>query len=77
VSDYPAMRWPELRRILTRAPLSYSLTRQNGSHKTLKADGRPTLHLAFHDNAELPGGLIEKILTKDVGLSDDEVRGLL
>lgn len=74
---YPSMKWPELRRILERAPLGYRVTRQSGSHKTMEADGRPMLHLAFHDSQELPGGLIRKILLKDVGLSDQEARALI
>lgn len=72
---FPSMRWPELRRVLSR--LGYDVTRQTGSHKTLEAEGRPILHLAFHDNAEIPPGLVRQILTKDVGLAVKEARDLL
>lgn len=77
MSRFPALRWPALRRVLTRAPLNYRITRQVGSHRTLEAEGRPTLHLSFHDNQELPSGLVRKILVQDVGLSEDEARELL
>ncbi len=70
------MRWPQFERVLARAPLHYAITRQVGSHKTLEAPNRPTLHLSFHDRQELPGSMIRKILTEDVGLSDAEARAL-
>jgi predicted RNA binding protein YcfA (HicA-like mRNA interferase family) len=71
------MRWPRLRRILEREPLGYRITRQDGSHRTLEAEGRPTLHLSFHDRQEIPSGLVRKILVKDIGLSVDEALDLL
>lgn len=74
---FPSMRWPQLERILTRHPLNYTITRQNGSHRTLDAPGRPTLRLSFHDRQELPGGLVRKILVQDIGLTEDEARKLL
>jgi hypothetical protein len=37
----------------------------------------PPLTFAFHDKATVPSGLVRKILTKDVGLADDEPRKLL
>jgi len=74
---FPSMRWPQLERILTRTPLNYVITRQAGSHKTLEAEGRPTLRLSFHDQQELPPGLVKKILVQDVGLTVDEALTLL
>lgn len=75
---FPAMRWPELRRVLARKPLEYEVARQGGSHKTLVSRaGYPELHLAFHDHADIPPGLVRKILTRDVGLSEEEALGLL
>lgn len=69
VDRFPSLRWPQLRRVLTRSPLNYQITSEEGSHKTLQATDRPTLHLSFHENQELPGGLVRKILVKDVGLT--------
>ena len=57
--------------------LGYEVIRQTGSHKTLEAPGRPTLHLAFHDDAELAPGLVRKILCRDVGLSESDAQDLL
>lgn len=72
------MRWSELRRVLTRMPLAYEIVRQSGSHKTLRSSaGYPELHLAFHDNADIPGRTVRKILTTDVGLTEEAARGLL
>jgi predicted RNA binding protein YcfA (HicA-like mRNA interferase family) len=64
-------------KILTRRPLAYKVTRQKGSHRTLEAEGRPTLHLSFHDDQDLPPGLVRKILVEDVGLTENEARNLL
>ena len=43
----------------------------------MEAAGRPTLRLSFHDNQELPGGLVREILTKDIGLSEEEALTLV
>ena len=37
----------------------------------------PPLTFAFHDKATIPGGLVRKILVRDVGLAEDEARKLL
>jgi predicted RNA binding protein YcfA (HicA-like mRNA interferase family) len=71
------MRWPQLRRILEREPLNYQVTRQEGSHRVYEAEGRPRLLMSFHDNQEIPPGLVRRILVQQVGLTDDEARGLL
>lgn len=74
---FRAMKARELLRLLERAPLSYRVVRQTGSHRRLEASGRPPLTFAFHDAQELPPGLVRKILKRDVGLADDEVVALL
>ncbi len=72
------MKARELRRALARQPLNYRLHRQTGSHMTLRSPaGYRDLHLAFHDNQTIPPGLVRKILTKDVGLSDEAALALL
>jgi predicted RNA binding protein YcfA (HicA-like mRNA interferase family) len=76
--DYPSMRWPELRRVLEREPLGYVATKVRGSHvKYESPNGFPPLRLAFHDRSEIPPGLVRKILTRDVGLTDEVATGLL
>jgi predicted RNA binding protein YcfA (HicA-like mRNA interferase family) len=74
---YPSLKARKLLGILAAKPLSYAVVRQAGSHRRLEAEGRPPLMFAFHDSATIPSGMVRKILVKDVGLSDDEARGLL
>lgn len=64
--------------MLARDPLSYVVVRQRGSHRQLRsATGYPPLTFAFHDSATIPPGLVRKILTRDIGLSEEEARDLL
>lgn len=69
------MRSSDLLHIL--AHLGYIEDRRVGSHRRLKANGRPDLTFAFHDGQTVPPGLVRKILAKDVGLSEDEIREIL
>jgi hypothetical protein len=43
----------------------------------MEAPERPPLSFSFHDKATVASGLVRKILTKDVGLAEDEARKLL
>ena len=70
------MKARELYRLLEGC-LDYQVIRQTGSHRTMKAPGRRTLHLAFHESQSIPPGLVRKILVKDVGLSVDDAKALL
>lgn len=72
---FPSMKSADLRRILN--GLGYRETRRTGSHRRLKAKGRPDLTFAFHDGQTIPPGLVKKILTKDIGLTDDEITEVL
>lgn len=67
----------ELLGILMRAPLEYQVSCQKGSHRRLVAPERPPLTFAFHDGQRLPPGLVKKVLTRDVGLSEEEMLELL
>lgn len=71
------MKAPKLLGVLCKKPLSYGITRQNGSHRKLEAEGRPDLTFAFHDGQTISPGLVRKILCKDVGLTEDEAMKLL
>lgn len=73
--DYPSMKSSDLLRIL--AYLGYIEDRRAGSHRRLKANGGPDLTFAFHDGQTVPPGLVRKILAKDVGLSEVEIREIL
>lgn len=77
MATFPAMKWPQLKRLLERRPLGYRVTKQTGSHRTMESEIYPTLWLAFHDRAELPPGLLRKIMVKDIGLSEDDALELL
>lgn len=78
VDAFPSLRWPQLRRVLEAPPLRYKVVSERGSHKKLQSDaGYPELRLAFHDNDDLPPGLVRKILVKDVGLPVEEARSLV
>lgn len=76
-AEFPSMRAKDLLKVLTREPLNYGIVRQRGSHRRLKAAGRPTLTFAFHDRRTLAPGEVRDVLVKDVGLEVDEARALL
>ena len=78
VSQYPSMKAPDLLRLLKRSPLDYQVARSRGSHRVLQsASGYPELRFAFHDQVTIPPGLVRKILTKDIGMTDVEALRLL
>jgi predicted RNA binding protein YcfA (HicA-like mRNA interferase family) len=77
VDDFPSMKARRLLTILTREPLNYRVVRQTGSHRTLRAPGRPRILFAFHDGETIPRGLVRKVLVRDAKLDDDEARRLL
>jgi predicted RNA binding protein YcfA (HicA-like mRNA interferase family) len=77
MSDFPSMKAHELLAVLMRAPLSYKIVRRRGSHRRLKAPGRPPITFAFHDRATVAPGLVRKILCRDVGLGEAEALKLL
>lgn len=77
VNPFPSMKARRLLALLQREPLGYRVVRQSGSHRRLESPNHPPLTFAFHDGATLPGGLVRKILTKDVGLADEQARKLL
>jgi predicted RNA binding protein YcfA (HicA-like mRNA interferase family) len=77
VGRFPAMKAKRLLAVLERKPLSYRIVRRAGSHRRMESANHPPLTFAFHDNATISGGLVRKILTQDVGLAENEARGLL
>lgn len=70
------MKARELQRLLERE-LGYRVHDQTGSHKKLRAPGRPQLIFAFHDRQTLPPGLVRHILVQQVGLSKEDAEALL
>lgn len=77
VTSYPSMKARALQRVLEREPLAYSVHRRNGSHRVMRAPGRPQILFSYHDGATVPPGVVRKILTQDVGLTDEEALALL
>lgn len=76
-NDWPFLKARQLLAILQRPPLRYTVTDQRGSHRKLRSDVYPPLLFAFHDKQTIPPGLVKKILTRDVGLDEDEANGIL
>ncbi len=78
VADFPSMSAGALFRVLTRAPLSYRVVRQTGSHRRLvSSTGYPTFSFAYHDGRTLPGFAVRKVLVRDVGLTEDKALAIL
>jgi predicted RNA binding protein YcfA (HicA-like mRNA interferase family) len=77
MSHFPSLKARQLLRVLMREPLDYEIVRQKGSHRRLESPTHPPLTFSFHDNATIPGGQVRQILTKQIGLGQDEARRLL
>lgn len=72
------MKGAELFALLMKTPLNYTVERQKGSHRRLVSDnGHPPLTFAFHDNQDIPRGLVRSILTNGVGLTENDALALL
>ncbi len=74
---FPSLKARRLLAVLERQPLGYRTVRRVGSHRRMEAERRPPLTFSFHDRATIPSGLVRKILTRDVGLDEEEARRLL
>lgn len=75
--QFPSMKANDLLAVLLREPLNYEIIRQNGSHRQLRASGRPNVLFSYHSGATVPPRTVRKILVKDVGLDADEALALL
>jgi predicted RNA binding protein YcfA (HicA-like mRNA interferase family) len=71
------MKAGDLLSVLMSKPLSYTVDRQKGSHRTLTAEGRPPVRFSYHDGATVPPGVVRKILVYTVGLDEREALRLL
>lgn len=69
------MKSSDLMKIVTR--LGYVEVRRKGSHRHMTCNGRLPLTFAFHDGQTIPPGLVKKVLTKDVGLTNEQIIDLL
>jgi predicted RNA binding protein YcfA (HicA-like mRNA interferase family) len=77
MAQFPSLKAKRLLRVLTSEPLNYEVTRQVGSHRRLKAEGRPALTWAFHDGRTLAPSEVRRVLVIHVGLAEDEALRLL
>lgn len=77
MEDFPSMAANGLLRLLQREPLAYRVVRSRGSHRILNAPGRPTILFAFHGSRTVPGWMVRRILTQQVGLTDAEASQLM
>jgi len=75
VSDYPTLKPRQVLAMLKR--VGYQQVRQKGSHRRLEADDRPPITLAYHDGSDVPRIALRKLLEKQIGLSEAEIRDLL
>jgi predicted RNA binding protein YcfA (HicA-like mRNA interferase family) len=74
---FPSMKAKRLLAVLMREPLNYRIVRRTGSHRTLKAPGRPTIVFGFHDRDEVWPVRVRDVLVKQVGLEEAEALDLL
>lgn len=74
---FPSMKAKRLLAILMREPLNYHVVRQRGSHRRMKAFGRPTFTFAYHDRETLSPGEVRDVLVSEVGLDPADALDLL
>lgn len=74
---FPSMKAKQLLAVLMREPLGYEIVRQRGSHRVLRAPGRPRLVYAFHDRQTIPPGRVRDVLVEQVGLEEQDALDLL
>jgi predicted RNA binding protein YcfA (HicA-like mRNA interferase family) len=75
--SFPSMKAKRLLWVLMREPLNYRIVRQRGSHRTLKAPGRPTVRFGFHDRRELAPVEVRGVLVGQIQLEETEALDLL
>ena len=76
MDDFPSMKARRLLAILMREPLNYRIVRQTGSHRILRAPGRPQVVFAFHSR-ELKPREVRHVLVTEAGLAESEALDLL
>jgi predicted RNA binding protein YcfA (HicA-like mRNA interferase family) len=74
---FPSMKAKRLLAVLMREPLNYRVVRQTGSHRIMKAPGRPRVIFAFHDRRDLAPHEVRSVLVDQAGLEEAEALDLL
>jgi predicted RNA binding protein YcfA (HicA-like mRNA interferase family) len=77
MSNFPTMKARDLLRILQRKPLSCSIMRTKGSHRTLRTPTGRIFLYAHHDAKELSGHQVRKVLIDNLGLNETEALEVL
>lgn len=75
--NFQTMKARDLLRILQRKPLSCSIMRTRGSHRTLKTPTGRIFLYAYHDAKELSGHQVRKVLIDNLGLNETEALEVL
>jgi predicted RNA binding protein YcfA (HicA-like mRNA interferase family) len=71
------MKASELLRVLCREPLSYSVVRQNGSHRIMRSSKYGQLMFSGHVGDEVGPTRVKKVLVDQIGLSEVQALTLL
>jgi len=70
---FPSLKAKIFYRVLTSEPLNYRLKRKgSGSHRILFYEGRETINFSWHDNEEISGQIIKKVLIKNARLTIEQ-----
>jgi predicted RNA binding protein YcfA (HicA-like mRNA interferase family) len=72
---FPSLKADALLAILMRAPLAYRPKEEKGaggSHRQLVSEEYPPITFSFHKGVTVGPHRVKKILTEQVGLSEDE-----
>jgi predicted RNA binding protein YcfA (HicA-like mRNA interferase family) len=78
MSDFPSLKVGTVLRILEREPLSYSITRQKGSHRTMySGQGYGRVLLSGHKGQEMTSNHVKKLFVDQVGLTVEDALNLL
>lgn len=77
MAPFPSIKARRLLAILEAEPLGYRIAGHSGSHRRLKAPGRPSITFAFHDRDEVAPGVVRNILVRQVGLDEQAALDLL
>ena len=72
MQNFPSLKSKQFLKILMREPLNYSIVRIVGSHKTLSSVTFPTISYSFHQNKEISGHVVKRILMKNIGLTQQQ-----
>ena len=74
---FPTMKANRLLALLTSNKLGHKIVASKGSHRTLTSPRYPKIILAFHENRELSGIEVKKVLCGQVGLTVTEALEVL